>query len=124
MTIATGALATIEQARETLAAAGTTGAFHARPVGGGAELALDADAEYAPHRLSTAYRDGPKIAGKTGTFYGGVRNEVGVVDFGGGEEYAVAIFLRQHDFDLRDARADAAIGAVARLLVDRLRSTR
>ncbi|WP_165974810.1 serine hydrolase [Nonomuraea deserti] len=80
--------------------------------------------QYAPHRLSTAYRDGPKIAGKTGTFYGGVRNEVGVVDFGDGEEYAVAIFLRQHEFDLRDGRADAAIGAVARLLVDHLRSTR
>jgi beta-lactamase class A len=78
-------------------------------------------AQFAPHRLSTAYRDGPVIAGKTGTFFGGVRNEVGVVDFGGGERFAVAVFLRQRHNDLRDGRADAAIGAAARLMVDHLR---
>ncbi|TDE13996.1 serine hydrolase [Jiangella asiatica] len=77
--------------------------------------------QYAPHRLSTAYRDGPVIAGKTGTFHGGIRNEVGVVDFGGGERYAVAVYLRQHEYDVRDGRADAAIGEVARLAIDHLR---
>lgn len=77
--------------------------------------------QFAPHRLATAYRDGPTIAGKTGTFYGGVRNEVGVIDFGDGEQYAVAVFLRQRGTDLRDGRADTAIGTAARLLVDHLR---
>ena len=80
--------------------------------------------QYAPHRLSTAYRDGPDIAGKTGTFYGGIRNEIGIVDFGDDERYAVAVYLRQWEPDLRDGRADAAIGAVARLAVDHLRGVR
>lgn len=78
--------------------------------------------QYAPHRLSTAYRDGPAIAGKTGTFHGGIRNEVGVVDFGGDDRYAVAVYLRQHEYDLRDGAADAVIGEAARLAVDHLRA--
>lgn len=78
--------------------------------------------QYAPHRLSTAYRDGPAISGKTGTFHGGIRNEVGVVDFGDGERYAVAVFLRQHEYDLRDGKADAVIGEVARLAIEHLRA--
>lgn len=78
--------------------------------------------QYAPHRLSTAYRDGPAIAGKTGTFHGGIRNEVGVVDFGDGDRYAVAVFLRQHEYDLRDGAADSVIGEVARLAIDHLRA--
>ena len=77
--------------------------------------------QFAPHRLSTAYRDGPLIAGKTGTLWGGVRNEVGVVDFRDGNRFAVAVFLRQHDYDLRYGAADAVIGEVARLAIDHLR---
>ena len=77
--------------------------------------------QFAPHRLSTAYRDGPLIAGKTGTLWGGVRNEVGVVDFRDGNRFAVAVYLRQHDYDLRYGAADAVIGEVARLAIDHLR---
>jgi beta-lactamase class A len=77
--------------------------------------------QFAPHRLSTAYPDGPMIAGKTGTFWGGIRNEVGVVDFRDGDRFAVAVFVRQHGYDLRDAKADAVIGEVARLAIDHLR---
>ncbi len=80
--------------------------------------------QYAPHRLSTAYNDGPSIAGKTGTFTGGVRNEVGVFDFGDGERYAVAIYLRQNGTELRDSRADRALGKIARTAVDHLRALR
>lgn len=78
----------------------------------------------APHRLSAAYPDGPLIAGKTGTFWGGIRNEVGVVEFAPDERYAVAVFLRQDGYSLRDSRADAAIGAVARIGIDHLRALR
>jgi beta-lactamase class A len=77
--------------------------------------------QHAPHRLSTAYGDGPVISGKTGTLVGGVRNEVGVIDFGDGEQYAVAVFLRGRSHERRDAAADRAIGAVARIVVDGLR---
>jgi beta-lactamase class A len=80
--------------------------------------------QFAPHRLSTAYLDGPSIAGKTGTLWGGVRNEVGVFDFHNGERYAVAVFLRQHDHALRNGAADAVIGEVARLGIDHLRALR
>ena len=79
--------------------------------------------QFAPHRLSTSYKDGPLISGKTGTFWGGIRNEVGVVDFRDGERFAVAVFLRQEGYDLRDAGADAVIGEVARLAIDHLRNS-
>ena len=62
-----------------------------------------------------------RISGKTGTFHGGIKNEVGVVDFGEGDAYAVAVFVRQHDVDLRDSAADAVIGTVARIAIDDLR---
>ena len=77
--------------------------------------------QHAPHRLSTAYTDGPRISGKTGTLIGGIRNEVGVVDFGEGEAYAVAVFLRQNTSVLRQPDADRAIGTAARLAIDALR---
>ncbi|NED96283.1 serine hydrolase [Phytoactinopolyspora alkaliphila] len=78
--------------------------------------------QFAPHRISTSYRDGPAIAGKTGTFYGGIRNEVGVLEFGPEDRYAVAVYLRQRHYDLRDGTADAAIGTVTRMAVDHLRT--
>lgn len=77
--------------------------------------------QYAPHRLSTAYNDGPSIAGKTGTFWGGIANEVGVIDFGGSEAYAIAVFLRNRDFGMRNGRGNHAIGQVARVVIDQLR---
>jgi beta-lactamase class A len=77
--------------------------------------------QHAPHRLSTAYGDGPVISGKTGTLVG-VRNEVGVIDFGEGEQYAVAVFLRGRAHAHRDPAVDRAIGQVARIVVDALRT--
>jgi beta-lactamase class A len=78
--------------------------------------------QYAPHRLATAYDDGPTIAGKTGTLLGGITNEIGVIDFGAGEAFAVAVYLRKLDRSLRNAAADRAVGAIARLVVDALRA--
>ncbi|MGH3587831.1 MAG: serine hydrolase [Pseudonocardia sp.] len=79
--------------------------------------------QHAPHRLSTAYGDGPVISAKTGTLVGGIRNEVGVFDFGGGERYAVAVFLRAGRLGMRNPVADRAIGDVARIVLDRMRAT-
>jgi beta-lactamase class A len=78
--------------------------------------------QHAPHRLATAYVDGPVISAKTGTLFGGVRNEVGVIDFGEHQQYAVAVFLQAHSNELRNAVADRAIGDVARIVVDHLRA--
>ncbi|NYH82002.1 serine hydrolase [Actinopolymorpha cephalotaxi] len=80
--------------------------------------------QFAPHRLSTAYPNGPSVSGKTGTLFGGIRSEVGVVDFGGGEAYAVAVYLRGHRVARRDPDADRAIGRVARLAIDAIREAR
>jgi beta-lactamase class A len=93
----------------------------AGPVESCAEVRRVLGCQHAPHRLSTAYRDGPLIAGKTGTLYGGARAEVGVVDFGGGDRYAVAVYLQSDDFDYRNATADAAVGRAAGVAIDHLR---
>lgn len=73
------------------------------------------------HRLSTAYKDGPVLYGKTGTLYAGLKNEIGVFEFGPGEAYSVSIFVRQWGVDLRDSDADRAIGLIARAGIDYLR---
>jgi len=80
--------------------------------------------QHAPHRLSTAYGDGPTISGKTGTLVGGITNEVGVIDFGDGDAFAVAVYLRKLDLSLRNSGADRAVGAIARLVIDALRRQR
>jgi beta-lactamase class A len=85
--------------------------------------------QHAPHRLATAYlggprsgwADGPVISGKTGTLYGGLRSEVGVIDFDGEERYAVAVYVRASSLAMRNAAADRVIGDVARIAVDSLR---
>jgi len=81
--------------------------------------------QHAPHRLNTAYGDGVAVAGKTGTLYGGIRNEVGVFEFpDDGGRYALAVFLKQRNHRLRDARADRAIGEIARSAIELLREAR
>jgi beta-lactamase class A len=74
-----------------------------------------------PHRLSSGFPSQVRVSGKTGTLWG-IRNEAGVVEYPDGGRYAVAVFLRTHDFGERHAAADAAIGRAARLAVDRLRA--
>ncbi|MGC0362313.1 beta-lactamase class A [Rhodococcus sp. 27YEA15] len=78
--------------------------------------------QFAPHRLSSAFPDGVTVSGKTGTFFAGVRNEIGVVDFGNGEAYVVGIFLRNQNYHMRHGAGDAAIGKIAALAIDALRT--
>lgn len=74
-----------------------------------------------PHRLSSGFpADDIRISGKTGTI-GIVRNEIGVVEFPDGGQFAVAVFVRTHKFGYRQPPADALIGVVASALVDSLR---
>lgn len=73
-----------------------------------------------PHRLTSGFpNDDVRVSGKTGTL-GVVRNEIGVVEYPDGERFAVAVFLRTHRFGYRQPAADALIGTVGRLLVERL----
>ncbi|MFJ5120191.1 serine hydrolase [Kitasatospora sp. NPDC088548] len=75
-----------------------------------------------PHRLSSGFEDGYRIAGKTGTLPGW-RNEAGVVEHPDGGRYAVAVFTRAETPRQRDPGADRAIGRAARIAVDALRAT-
>jgi beta-lactamase class A len=73
-------------------------------------------------RLSSGFPDEVRISGKTGTLPG-IRNEAGVVEYPDGGRYAVAVFTRGHTFAWRQPAIDGVIGTVARLAVDRLRSS-
>jgi len=73
-----------------------------------------------PHRLSSAFGDGIKVSGKTGTLIG-IRNEIGVVEYPDGGRYAAAVFVTTQDLSWHKPEADAVIGKVARLAIDDLR---
>lgn len=73
-----------------------------------------------PHRLSSAFGDGVKVSGKTGTFIG-IRNEIGVVEYPDGGRYAAAVFVTTEDLEWHKPAADAVIGTVARLAIEELR---
>ena len=61
------------------------------------------------------------VAAKSGALLKVVRNEVGVVSYLDGSAFAVAVFTRQHHDNEFDAtQVDAAIGQVARSLVEDL----
>lgn len=72
------------------------------------------------HRLASGFpSDDVQVAGKTGTLLN-LRSEIGVVELPDGHRYAVAVFTRSHGAALPNPYADAVIGTVARLAVDRL----
>ncbi len=66
--------------------------------------------------------EGGVLYAKSGSLFGLVINEVGVIQEPGGRCYAVAVFTRAHRiYEGRDARSHA-IGAAARMAVETLRS--
>lgn len=74
-----------------------------------------------PHRLSSGFFDGVKIAAKTGTLPG-IRNESGVVTYPDGQSYAVAVFTKADTYTMHQPAVDASIGRAGRLAIDSLRS--
>ncbi|MFB8387557.1 serine hydrolase [Microbacterium sp. NPDC055910] len=73
-----------------------------------------------PHRLSSGFPAGVRVAGKTGTLPA-IRNEVGAVTYPDGRVYAVAVFTRADSLEGHRPEVDRAIGVAARLAVDALR---
>jgi beta-lactamase class A len=74
-----------------------------------------------PHRLRSGFPDDDvAISGKTGTLPT-VRNEVGVVEYGDGHRYAVAVFTVADDLRARVPKRDRFIGDAATLAVEFLR---
>jgi len=74
------------------------------------------------HRIATAFGPDVSVAAKSGGLLGVVRNEAGVVTFPDGAAYAVAVFTRTQPGTTTDPRLhDAAIGQLARTLIEHLR---
>ncbi len=73
------------------------------------------------HRVASGFGSAPSIAGKTGTL-GALRNEVAVIAYPGEHPVAVAVFTHAARNDPSLPRVDAAIGAVAAIAVNTLRT--
>lgn len=77
-----------------------------------------------PHRLRSGFAtDDVRISGKTGTLPT-IRNEVGVIDYGDGGRFAVAVFTRAVDARVQAPERDAFIGFAAARAVEALRRNR
>lgn len=73
-------------------------------------------------RIARGFRDANvRFSGKTGSFGGAFRNEVGVVELPDGSRYALAIFTRAHALYERQRDIDDAIGTAAGQAVEALR---
>ncbi|MFJ6462244.1 serine hydrolase [Streptomyces sp. NPDC091387] len=73
------------------------------------------------HRLASGFPyDDVTVYGKTGTF-GSLRHEAGVVELADGSTYTAVVFTQAARADSRLPRADAVIGAAARVAVEELR---
>jgi beta-lactamase class A len=73
-------------------------------------------------RIASGFDSSVTVAAKSGALLRVVRNEVGVVKYLDGAEFAIAVFTRQHfDTAVDGAQVDAVIGRVARSLVEELR---
>jgi beta-lactamase class A len=78
-------------------------------------------AQLTRHRLAMGFPRGVKIAAKSGSLLGIVRNEAGVIEFPGGRRYAAAIFTRAPRTGADDNRINTTIGTAAARAVEALR---
>jgi beta-lactamase class A len=75
------------------------------------------------HRIASGFGPDVAVAAKSGALMGLVRNEAGVVTFPDRRRYAIAVFTRSTPETTTDpAHIDAAIGRIARTLIDELRN--
>ena len=65
------------------------------------------------HRLAAAFLPPARVAAKSGSLIGVVRNEVGVIEYPDGRGYAAAVFTQAHHPWRNEAAINAAIGAAA-----------
>jgi beta-lactamase class A len=76
------------------------------------------------HRLATGFPAEVRVSAKSGSLFGFVRNEIGVVEYPDGGRYAVAVFTRADQPFQGENEVNAAIGTAAALAVEHLRRTR
>jgi beta-lactamase class A len=65
------------------------------------------------HRLAPAFPPPARVAAKSGSLIGVVRNEVGVIEYPDGRSYAAAVFTQAHQPWRNDAAINAVIGTAA-----------
>jgi beta-lactamase class A len=71
-------------------------------------------------RLAVAVPPGGSLAAKTGSLFGRVRNEVGVIGTAEGESYAVAVLTRPHQPFVGVPAIDQAMGLAVKAAIDLL----
>jgi beta-lactamase class A len=75
------------------------------------------------HGIAYGFGPGVSVAAKSGGLMGVVRNEAAMVTYPEGQAYAVAVFTRRAPGQsIAPSFVDAAIGRIARALVDELRA--
>jgi beta-lactamase class A len=72
------------------------------------------------HRLAAGFRPPARVAAKSGSLVGVVRNEVGVIEYPDGRSYFAAIFCRARQPWQNDAAINAVIGTAAATAVSAL----
>jgi beta-lactamase class A len=72
------------------------------------------------HRIASAFPRSVKVPAKTGSLFGLIRNEIGVVSYPDGSKFAVAVFTRA-PMGADDQTINNAIGVAAAKAVDALR---
>jgi beta-lactamase class A len=73
------------------------------------------------HRLAAAFPSPARVAAKSGSMAGVIRNEVGVIEYPDGRGYVAAVFTQAREAQPNGAAIDAAIGAAAAAAVEELR---
>jgi beta-lactamase class A len=73
-------------------------------------------------RFEAAGPDGSLIAAKSGSLFGRVRNEIGVVQWPDGQAYAIAIFTRAHQPFCGTSAINIQIGSAVRTAINALRA--
>ena len=72
------------------------------------------------HRMASAFRPPVKVAAKSGSLFGVIRNEIGVISYPDGHQYAAAVFTRS-PFGSDEAAISHAIGTATAQAVTALR---
>jgi beta-lactamase class A len=80
-------------------------------------------AQLTRHRLAAGFGREISIAAKSGSLFGIIRNEAGVIEYPDGGRYAAAVFTRAPTAWVGDNEINAAIGSSAAHAVRSLRST-
>ncbi len=92
----------------------------AGPAGACARVRTVMGKQLARHRVASGFRSPVRVAAKSGGLLGMIRNEIGVISYPDGHQYAAAVFTRS-PLGSDDAKINGAIGAATARAVAMLR---